>query len=211
MNPYVSERETMVELQLRRRDITDKSVLSAMLQVPRENFVPEEVRPYAYADRPLPIGEDQTISQPYIVAYMCQELHLTKDSRVLEIGTGSGYETAILALCAKEVYTIEYRAALSEQAKGNLASLKLGHVQFLIGDGREGWPEQAPYDGIVLSACFRDVPPKLLTQLNMGGRLVAPLGAKSEQNLVLIEKRPDGFHSKTLMAVSFVSAAGAEP
>jgi len=204
------EREKMVELQLLPRGITDENILLAMRKIPREKFIPAGALPLAYTDQPLPIGANQTISQPYIVAYMCQELHMTRDSRVLEIGTGSGYETAVLALCAKEIFTVEFRAALSEQARSNLLPLRLANVNFRVGDGHEGWPQQAPFDAIIVSACFRTIPPALISQLKVGGRLVAPVGTKSNQNLILIEKFSEGIQETNLMPVAFVRAAGGE-
>ena len=157
-------------------DITDPDVLAAIERVPRHRFVPSEFQEYAYEDRPLPIGHGQTISQPYVVALMTQLLELTPDSKVLEIGTGCGYQTAILAELAKEVYTVEVIPELSERAKKTLTELGYKNIHFRVGDGWEGWPEHAPYDGIIVTAAAAAWPEPLIEQLAEGGRMVIPVG-----------------------------------
>jgi protein-L-isoaspartate(D-aspartate) O-methyltransferase len=196
----------MVDEQLRCRGIIDKNVLAAMLAVERHRFVPAKLQTFAYADRPLPVGSDQTISQPYIVAYMCQVLNLSGSERVLEIGTGSGYETAVLTFLAREVYTIEIREELCRSAQKTLQRYKTEHLHFKLGDGLSGWPEAAPFDAIILSASPREIPEILLEQLTPDGKLVAPIGQPGEQTLVLVESTPNGWKRTNLMSVAFVQA-----
>ena len=185
-------------------DVTDPVVLAAMAAVPRHLFVPPRYRDEAYQDRPLPIGQGQTISQPYIVAVMTQALQLTGESRVLEIGTGSGYQSAILAEITRHVWSIEILAELASAAGERLRGLGYG-VQVKVGDGRLGWPEHAPYDGIIVAAASPDVPPALAAQLAVGGRLVIPVGETAwDQTLWLVEKRDDGFCANPLAEVRFV-------
>lgn len=198
------ERERMVEEQLRERGIVDERVLNAMLTVPRHNFVPATLQPYAYADRPLPLEKDQTISQPYIVAFMCQSLRLTGREKLLEVGTGSGYEAAILAFLVKELYTIEIREELYELAQKKLVFYKSNSLHVRLGDGLLGWPEAAPFDAIILSASPLEIPQTLIEQLAPNGRLVAPIGGQGEQTLVLIESTPRGIRRTNLMSVAFV-------
>lgn len=203
-NPdYEQARRNMVEYQIKARGIKDKRVLSAMLKVPRHLFVPEEMRDMAYRDEPLPIGYGQTISQPYIVAYMTEALKLRPEDKVLEIGTGSGYQTAILAELVRDVYTIEIIPELSERAQETLKNLGYTNIEFLIGDGSKGWPEKAPFDAILVSAAPAEVPPALVEQLQINGRLVIPVGTDS-QELVLIKKTKKGLEKTRLIGVRFV-------
>ena len=193
-----ARRLTMVTDQIAARGIKDKAVLEAMRTVPRHRFVPAAWQPLAYTDGPLPIGAGQTISQPYVVAWMTELLEPNKKMRVLEIGTGSGYQAAILAECVGEVDSIEVVPALGRKAKTLLGDLGYRHVQVRIGDGYEGWPERAPYDAIILTAAPPDqVPRPLLDQLKPGGRLVAPVG-RDVQDLVRITKTPTGFKREVL-------------
>ncbi|HOX27000.1 MAG TPA: protein-L-isoaspartate(D-aspartate) O-methyltransferase [Candidatus Krumholzibacteria bacterium] len=178
---YAHRRSQMVDRQIASRGVRDPSVLGAMRRIPRHRFVPEPYRDRAYDDCPLPIGEDQTISQPYIVALMTELLHLGRDARVLEIGTGSGYQAAVLAEIAAEVYSIEIVRVLGERARALLTELGYGNVQVRIGDGYRGWPEEAPFDAIIVTAAPPRVPQPLLDQLAPGGRLVIPVGDLSQQ------------------------------
>lgn len=196
-------RQEMIEGQLKVRGILDSRVLDTMLNTPRESFVPEKLHSLAYADRPLPIGEEQTISQPYIVAFMAEALQLTGVERVLEIGTGCGYNAAILAQLAKHVFSVEYRPALAEIAKKNLERLQINNVSLKVGDGNLGWPEEAPFDRIVLTAAPLQVPPPLLEQLEVGGKLVAPVGDLF-QNLQLHQLTESGWTVQDLLPVQFV-------
>lgn len=203
-NPdYEQARRNMVEYQIKARGIKDKRVIAAMLKVPRHLFVPEEMRDMAYRDEPLPIGYGQTISQPYIVAYMTEALKLRPEDKVLEIGTGSGYQTAILAELVRDVYTIEIIPELSERAQVTLKNLGYTNIEFLIGDGSKGWPEKAPFDAILVSAAPAEVPPALVEQLQINGRLVIPVGTDS-QELVLIKKTKKGLEKTRLLGVRFV-------
>ena len=198
----------MVEHQLRHRDITDARVLEAVGRVARDRFVPAESRHQAYKDHPLPIGLDQTISQPYIVALMTQLVRPAPDSRALDVGVGSGYQTAILAELCREVYGVEILEPLAVAAQGRLAALGYRNVALRCGDGYQGWPEQAPFDVIVVSAAPEHIPQPLLDQLAPGGRLVIPVGRYS-QELLLIEKQSDGSLLRTPVApVQFVPMTG---
>ena len=202
----------MVEKQLLARGVRDPLVLAAMGNVPREKFVSTGQADLAYMDGALPIGEGQTISQPYIVAAMTEALALARADHVLEIGTGSGYSAAILGEIAGEVYTVERIAALGERARQRLAALGYRNVHVAIGDGTQGWPEHAPYDAIVATAGAPKVPDALLDQLAIGGRLVIPLGADPfEQTLVRITRvAADDYRRRDLDAVAFVPLIGAE-
>jgi protein-L-isoaspartate(D-aspartate) O-methyltransferase len=184
-------RESMVRQQIEHRGIKDPAVLKALLATPRHLFVPEALRRSAYEDRPLPIGHGQTISQPYIVASMTALLGLRSNHKVLEIGTGSGYQTAILARLAGRVYTIEIVEPLARQAAARLKEMGFGNVMARAGDGYQGWPEQAPFDRIILTAAPPEMPPALLKQLKNGGRLIAPIG-REWQELVVVDKDADG-------------------
>ena len=197
------ERQTMVDDQIRGRGITDQRVLAAMRSVPRERFVPETVTGQAYADHPLPIGYGQTISQPYIVAYMSETLQVTKSSKVLEIGTGSGYQAAILGELAGEVYSIEIVPELADRARQTLDALGYKNIHLRTGDGYRGWPEQAPFDRIMVTAAPDHVPQPLVDQLATGGRLVIPVG-RTEQDLLLITRTPTGVVQQRTIPVRFV-------
>ena len=201
------QRMRMVEEQLEARDITDPVVLRAMQQVPRHLFVPERLREYAYTDQPLPIGEDQTISQPYIVAFMSQALQLQKNDKVLEIGTGSGYQAAVLAEIVEKVYTIEIVPALARRARQRLPEMRYDNVDVRLGDGYLGWPEQAPFDAIIVTAAPDHIPPALVEQLKDGGRLVLPLGDQNQQ-LVRIVRQGGEKSVENLLLVRFVPMTG---
>lgn len=204
----MSTKEEMIELQLKRRDIHDPQVLDAMEQVDRKIFVPEHQKNKAYEDGPLPIGKSQTISQPYIVAFMAQALKLWEDDKVLEVGTGCGYNTAVLSHLADKVYSIEIIDWLAKQAKENLDKADIDNIETRHGDGFEGWPEEAPFDAIQLTAAPSKIPEALKEQLRIGGRLLAPVGNKS-QKLVLIERRgEDQYVEESLMSVEFVPMTG---
>ncbi len=198
-------RISMVRDQIEARGIADTAVLGAMRRVHRHQFVPPELQDLAYTDRPLPIGLDQTISQPYIVALMTELLDLRRDQKVLEIGTGSGYQAAVLAEIADSVWTIEILEQLATSAQKRLQSLGYGRVNVRYGDGYAGWPEHAPFDRIIVTAAAEEIPKPLLEQLKDGGRMVIPVGAAfSIQNLILVEKH-DGRITKTYVtAVRFV-------
>lgn len=200
---YDRERKEMVEFQIRRRGVKDRKVLKAMLKVPRHLFVPEQMKELAYGDEPLPIGEGQTISQPYIVAYMTEALRLRGRERVLEIGTGSGYQTAILAEIVREVYTVELIPELSARARAVLEKLGYRNIQFRVGDGTLGWPEHAPYDAILVSAAPASVPPALVEQLKTGGQMIIPVGTDF-QELVLVTRKETGWDEQRLIGVRFV-------
>ena len=187
-DPYERERLRMVEEQLVRRGVTDARVLDALRKVPRHLFVEEALRDRAYGDHPLPIGEEQTISQPYIVALMTQLLELSERDKVLEIGTGSGYQTAVLAELARRVCSIERLPRLAERARALLAELGYANVWVRVGSGTLGWPDEAPFDRILVTAGGPSVPPPLFQQLTEGGRLVLPLGDPVNQTLTLVEK-----------------------
>ena len=182
------QREEMVRTQLAERGIRNLRVLDAMRKVPRHEFVPETFRQDAYEDRPLPIDEGQTISQPYIVAAMLEHLALHATERVLEIGTGSGYVTALLSLICSEVYSVERHAQLAALAESTLHRLHYRNVKIRVGDGRQGWPEHSPFDAILVSAATPEMPPSLFAQLRDGGRLILPVGPSSSQELQLICK-----------------------
>lgn len=202
------ERQRMVEDQFISRDIKDTRVLDAMRRVPRHLFVPEEHRHLAYRDCPLPIGHGQTISQPYIVALMTQMLGLQGDESVLEIGTGSGYQAAVLSLVAREVYTIERHESLARQALACIIALDIKNVTIHVGDGTRGWPENAPYDAIIATAAAPRVPKPLLNQLADGGRLVIPVGGRMGQYLETWSREDDDFSHDKTVAVAFVPLLG---
>jgi protein-L-isoaspartate(D-aspartate) O-methyltransferase len=200
-------REEMVRTQIASRDIVDEGVLSAMRKVPRELFVrPEDYRA-AFQDGPLPIGCGQTISQPYIVAYMTELLCIRPGARVLEVGTGCGYQTAVLAELAEKVFTVEIIGELSVRARETLSAMGYSNIEFRTGDGRDGWPEEAPFDAIIVTAAPGQVPPALRDQLADGGRLVIPVGT-SVQYMHRIVRRGDEFEDEGLIAVRFVPLTG---
>lgn len=198
----------MVEEQLARRDIRDPRVLEAMQNVPRHEFVPPAHRQLAYVDGPLPIGEEQTISQPYIVAVMTQMLELDPEDRVLEVGTGSGYQAAILGYLAREVHSVERYARLAKSAAENLERLGIENVTVHVGDGTRGLPEFAPYEAIVVAAAAPRVPTPLLDQLADGGRLVLPVGPRGGQNLERWIRRGERFSQEVGLPVAFVPLVG---
>jgi protein-L-isoaspartate(D-aspartate) O-methyltransferase len=202
-----AQRAAMVDEQLRARDIRLPRVLDAMRQVPRHLFVPEPQRVDAYGDHPLPIGHGQTISQPYIVAFMTQAIDVRATDRVLEIGTGSGYQAAILAELANEIYTIEIVTPLAERARNTLASLGYRNVHVRAGNGYLGWPEQAPFDRIIVTAAPDDVPPALVEQLKAGGLMAIPVGDVS-QELRVLRKTPTGLETLDTLPVRFVPMTG---
>jgi len=206
-DPFAEEREKMVRDQIETRGVRNHAVLQAMRKVPRHLFIPENYRAHAYADMPLPIGEAKTISQPYIVAYMTEALKLRPSDRVLEIGTGSGYQAAILAELAKEVYSIEILPELAQRAQELLNLLGYSNVYIKIGDGYLGWPEKAPFDAIILTAAPPAIPPPLFDQLAKGGRLIAPVGTDFQQ-LILLKKTKEGFQRQNLLPVRFVPMTG---
>ena len=200
--------ENMVRKQIAARGIRDPRILEAMRRVPRHEFVPKEVRPLAYRDRPLPIGYGQTISQPFVMAYMTERLAPEETDRILEVGTGSGYQAAILAELAAEVYTIEIVAPLAARAAADLKRLGYDNVHVREGDGYQGWPEHAPFDGVIVTAAPDHVPRPLVEQLAPGGRMILPLGDVS-QRLVLITKDADGtVEQSELLPVRFVPMTG---
>jgi protein-L-isoaspartate(D-aspartate) O-methyltransferase len=204
---FAEKRRRMVETQIKARDVKDPKVLDAMSRVPRHLFVPEAFQAQAYDDYPLPIGSDQTISQPYIVALMTSLLDLHGGERVLEIGTGSGYQAAVLSRIAGQVYTIEILPELGERARRELAELGYTNVESRIGDGWAGWPENAPFDGILVTAAPPRVPEPLLQQLKVGGRLVIPVGSFF-QDLLVYTRTDTGFEKRNVIPVRFVPMTG---
>jgi protein-L-isoaspartate(D-aspartate) O-methyltransferase len=203
-DPWRKARFEMVQYQLRGRGIRDRNVLKAMERVPRHLFVPHGIREHAYADSPLPIGHGQTISQPFVVAAMTEALELSGGERVLEIGTGSGYQAAVLAEIAGEVYTIEIVPELAADAGKTLQQAGYENVFVRAGDGWKGWPERAPFDAVMVTAAPEEVPPPLLEQLKTGGRLVIPVGPRNAQELLVYEKTSSGLRTKKLFPVRFV-------
>jgi protein-L-isoaspartate(D-aspartate) O-methyltransferase len=199
----MTDRESMVRTQIEARGVSDPRVLDAMRRVPRERFVPPQQAGAAYADHPLPIGHGQTISQPYIVAFMSEAARVVPTDIVLEIGTGSGYQAAVLGELAQHVYTIEVVADLADQATGVLRDLGYANVTVRHGDGYEGWPEHAPFDAIVVTAAPPEVPEALRQQLKVGGRMVVPVGT-DWQELMVIERTADGFDERSVLPVRFV-------
>lgn len=201
---FIIQRANMVKSQLKARGIQDQRVLDAMNTVPRHLFVPKDLRDQAYADSALPIGYDQTISQPYIVALMCEATTILPHDKVLEIGTGSGYQGAVLSQLSQEVYTIEIVSSLGKQARKILNELEYNNVQVKIGDGYSGWPEHAPYNVILITAATEKVPQPLIDQLALKGRLIVPLGSSLHQELVLFIKTEKGLKKESLGSVVFV-------
>ena len=201
---YDYERAEMVENQLQANGITSKDIIEAFLKVPRHQFVPDDHKDKSYLDMPLPIGHAQTISQPFVVAFMLQRLELMKGHKVLEVGTGSGYQTALLSEMGCEVITVEFVEELSRRAELTLKNLEYKNVKFVVGDGRYGFEEGSPYDRIVVSAASGDIPENLIGQLNdSGGRMIIPVGRES-QHLVMIVKKDNSVDKKRLGPVKFV-------
>jgi len=200
---FAEERRLMVETQIRARGVRDERVLGVMGKVPRHLFVPESLRRSAYADEPLPIGEGQTISQPYIVAYMTESLALEGGEKVLEIGTGSGYQTAVLAEIAGTVFTVEIVETLARRARTVLDGLGYANIHYRVGDGTAGWPEEAPFDAVIVTAAAATLPKALEDQLALGGRMIAPVGAGA-QELVLVRRERTGIRRESLLSVRFV-------
>lgn len=208
-DPYALKRQQMVRNDIRGRDVKEPKVLSAMSNVPRHLFVPPEYRNKAYEDHPLPIGEGQTISQPYVVALMTEALKLKGGDRVLEIGTGSGYQAAVLAEIVREVYTVEIRKNLAEKAESVLKELGYLNVKVKYGDGYFGWEEAAPFDAIIITAAANHIPPPLIKQLKEGGRLIVPLGSTVYlQTLILATKLKGQLDIEQLGPVAFVPMTG---
>jgi protein-L-isoaspartate(D-aspartate) O-methyltransferase len=207
---FAELRASMVERQLRRRGISDEQVLEAMATVPREHFVPVDVRRSAYNDSALPIGHEQTISQPWVVAAICQALHLEGGENVLEIGTGSGYSAAVLAQLAKHVVSIERVPELGEWARERLGELDTENVEVIVGDGSRGHPEAAPYDAIAVHAATPEAPHSLLSQLSADGRLVVPISTGSADLLTAFVRENGRLHQETIGPCRFVPLIGAE-
>jgi len=206
---YTKKRLDMVEKDIKARGVRDKTVLTVMAKVPRHLLVDESIRHKAYGDHPLPIGEGQTISQPYVVALMTEALKLKPADRVLEIGAGSGYQAAVLAELVKEVYTIEIRKTLADRAEQSLKNLGYRNVKVKHGDGYLGWEEHAPFDAIIITAAVNHIPPALIRQLKEGGRLILPLGSTVyHQTLTLATKRKGELDLEQLGAVMFVPMTG---
>jgi protein-L-isoaspartate(D-aspartate) O-methyltransferase len=210
MANLAARRARMVERQLRRRGIVDERVLSAMEAVPREAFLPARLRRRAYSDSALPIGEDQTISQPWIVAAICQALELTGSERVLEVGTGSGYSAAVLSLLAADVVSVERREGLARSARWTLADLGIADVELLVGDGSRGVPERAPFEAIAVHAAAPAVPQALVAQLGDGGRLVVPVATETADVLTLVRRRGEEVTSESIGPCRFVPLIGEE-
>ena len=207
---YLASRRNMVERHLRERGISRADLLEAFLQTPRELFVSEADRQQAYEDRPISIGKGQTISQPYVTALMVELLNPSPGDRVLDVGAGSGYQTAILAALSRHVYAIERIESLAERAAATLAQLNIDNVTLCTGDGSLGWPEEAPFDGIICGAGAPDVPGAWVRQLRDGGRVVAPVGRDDLQQLVVIERRGEEARRREVCEVRFVRLIGKE-
>ena len=204
---YTAARERMVADQIERRGVRDPQVIAAMRQVPRHLFVPKALRGMSYSDRPLPIGEGQTISQPYVVALMTELLAPTGEEKVLEIGTGSGYHAAVLSRVVGEVYTLEIVPGLGSRAARLLEGLGYDNVHVRIGDGYHGWPDEEPFDAMVLTAAPEEVPPPLIDQLRLGGKIVVPLGG-DDQELIVLTKGEQGLRRQRITPVRFVPMTG---
>jgi protein-L-isoaspartate(D-aspartate) O-methyltransferase len=204
VSDFAAQRQLMVQQQLVARDIKDERVLAAMGKVPREEFVPLEARTESYEDGPLPIGHGQTISQPYIVAFMTQQLRPQTSDRVLEVGTGSGYQAAILAELVKEIYSVEIVEPLAKGAEATLSRLGYTNIHLKSGDGYKGWPEKAPFDAIIVTCAPDKVPQPLVDQLKDGGRMVIPVGERFAQELYLLEKKNGQLKESVTLPVRFV-------
>jgi protein-L-isoaspartate(D-aspartate) O-methyltransferase len=207
---YQEQRRAMVEQQLGARGIHDQRVLDAMLEVPRHKFVPPEFQAQAYADHPLPIGAEQTISQPFIIAVALQALALAGWESVLEVGTGSGYQTALLARMARQVYSVERHVELIEKAQATLQQQGFGNIKISLRDGSRGWPDYAPFDAILVSAAAPSLPRSLVEQLGEGGRMVIPVGPPHAQELQLISRQATQITTETVEGCRFVPLVGLE-
>jgi protein-L-isoaspartate(D-aspartate) O-methyltransferase len=208
-DPYLRQRRAMVEQDIEGRGVKDRKVLDVMLKVPRHLYVDDSMRNRAYEDHPLPIGEGQTISQPYVVALMTEALRLRPTDRVLEIGTGSGYQAAVLAEIVKEVYTIEIRKSLADKAEARLRGLGYKNIKVKYADGYFGWEEYAPFDAIIITASANHIPPPLIKQLKNGGRLIVPLGSTVYyQMLTLVTKKGADLDVEQMAPVAFVPMTG---
>ena len=205
---FAAEREKMVREQIAMRGITDGPLLAALRKVARDQFVPERMRNLSYTDQPLPIGYDQTISQPFIVAFMTAKLQLRPTDRVLEIGTGSGYQAAILAQLSGHVYTIEIVAPLGERARATMQRLGYKNVHVKIGDGYQGWPEKAPFDAVIVTCAPEQVPRPLVEQTREGGRIIIPVGSAGIQRLYRLEKKEGVLKHEAILPVLFVPMTG---
>jgi protein-L-isoaspartate(D-aspartate) O-methyltransferase len=207
-DPWRLQRYNMVETQIRDRGVRNKRVLEAMRSIPREGFLPESVREAAYEDRAVPIGQDQTISQPFIVAFMTEQLEVGPEHRVLEIGTGSGYQTAILAQLCRRVYTVERLSSLSERATATLAAMGITNVSYRVGDGSVGWPEEAPFDRILVTAAAPRIPLQLVAQLSPAGRMILPVGSDVDQTISRVYREGSRVIEIPLLACRFVKLIG---
>jgi protein-L-isoaspartate(D-aspartate) O-methyltransferase len=205
---FAAQRQLMVQEQLVPRGLKNARVLAAMSKVPREEFVPADSRAASYEDGPLPIGYDQTISQPYIVAFMTEKLQPKPDHRVLEVGTGSGYQAAVLAELVADVYTIEIVEPLAKNAEATLQRLGYKNVHVKVGDGYSGWPDHAPYDAIIVTCAPNHVPQQLTDQLKDGGRMIIPVGERFAQELYLLDKKDGRLRESAVLPVRFVPMAG---
>jgi len=210
IDPFLVQRRTMVDSQLRARGIRDERILAAMLRVPRHEFVSGEYRDQVYEDHPIPIGEGQTVSQPYIVAIMLEALALDPSDTVLEVGTGSGYQTALLAELTRQVYSVERHPSLARTAQAALARLGYTNAEVFLGDGSHGLPERAPFDAIVVSAAAPQIPPPLFQQLREAGRMVIPVGPAHAQELQLVRKQSGQPVVTNLEGCRFVPLIGSE-
>jgi protein-L-isoaspartate(D-aspartate) O-methyltransferase len=208
IDPFARERENMVSVQIAGRGIVDERILKAMRTIPRHLFVPQENQQNAYEDFPLPIGYQQTISQPYIVAFMTNILDLQGNEQVLEVGTGSGYQAAVLSLLVKKVHTLERIPELADRARQTLQVLGIKNVEVHVGDGSLGWPQDAPYQAILVTAAAPAAPQALLDQLETGGRMIIPVGGQFQQVLELWRKETEGLKSESILPVAFVPLKG---
>jgi protein-L-isoaspartate(D-aspartate) O-methyltransferase len=207
-DPFARERENMVSVQIAGRGIVDERILDAMRTIPRHNFVPKENQQNAYEDFPLPIGYQQTISQPYIVAFMTNILDLQGNDQVLEVGTGSGYQAAVLSLLVKKVHTLERIPELADKARQTLQELGVKNVEVHEGDGSMGWPQDAPYQAILVTAAAPAAPQALLDQLDIGARMIIPVGGQFHQVLELWRREKEGLKSEAILPVAFVPLKG---
>jgi protein-L-isoaspartate(D-aspartate) O-methyltransferase len=208
IDPFTRERENMLSVQIAGRGIVDERILDAMRTIPRHLFVPKESQQNAYEDFPLPIGYQQTISQPYIVAFMTNMLDLQGNEQVLEVGTGSGYQAAVLSLLVKKVHTLERIPELAERARQTLQELGIKNVEVHVGDGSLGWPQDAPYQAILVTAAAPAAPQALLDQLDSGARMIIPVGGQFQQVLELWRREKEGLKSEAILPVAFVPLKG---